>query len=318
MKPSQKSAPALQAPHNSGERVQNGDTALAGADTPSSVSTPADATALANCPFCGGHARLYQRQNAAALWHVACENCDAGPHSDLGKYEAIARWNTRATSQTPDAVRNWTEDASHENGNYECRCVECSQMFIGHKRRVLCKACSGLLTPSASAGPQAAAEIERLREWKASVLSKCKHSDGFDSLKWAGDKEGWGFAHYFIGHLETRALHAESILAEQDAQPQQVDGRDAVIEALKPFAKAADAWDSPSDTWEDTDALDPKDKRNKLLTVGDLRRARAALQQSPATDSAADQRAHLRDAERVSATDSAPAVGAHQRQDGAK
>lgn len=45
------------------------------------------------------------------------------------------------------AQRNWTEDAKHENGNYECLCVECDQSFIGHKRRVICKACSSLLSP---------------------------------------------------------------------------------------------------------------------------------------------------------------------------
>lgn len=56
-----------------------------------------------------------------------------------------------------------------------------------------------------------------LREWKQAVLGKCKASDGFDALKWGGDKEGWGFIHYFIGHLETRALHVETLLAEQDA-----------------------------------------------------------------------------------------------------
>lgn len=60
-------------------------------------------------------------------------------------------------------------------------------------------------------------EIERLREWKSSILSKCKASDGFDALPWGGDKDGWGFVHYFIGHLETRALHAETVLAEQGA-----------------------------------------------------------------------------------------------------
>lgn len=38
--------------------------------------------------------------------------------------------------------RDWTEDVSHENGNYECKCVHCGQMFIGHKRRVCCKACA--------------------------------------------------------------------------------------------------------------------------------------------------------------------------------
>lgn len=57
------------------------------------------------------------------------------------------------------AARNWTEDAGHENGNYECRCVECEQPFIGHKRRVLCKACSNLLSPAV---PQAAPQLDDL------------------------------------------------------------------------------------------------------------------------------------------------------------
>lgn len=48
----------------------------------------------------------------------------------------------------PPAQRNWTEDASHENGNYENLCLECDQSFIGHKRRVICKACSNLLQPA--------------------------------------------------------------------------------------------------------------------------------------------------------------------------
>lgn len=44
-----------------------------------------------------------------------------------------------------DKSRNWTEDFGHENGNYECHCVECKQSFVGHKRRVLCKVCSTAL-----------------------------------------------------------------------------------------------------------------------------------------------------------------------------
>lgn len=56
-------------------------------------------------------------------------------------------------------------------------------------------------------------EVEELREWKSSVLSKCKSSDCWDALRWGGDKEGWGFVHYFIGYLNTRALTAESAVA---------------------------------------------------------------------------------------------------------
>lgn len=37
--------------------------------------------------------------------------------------------------------RDWPEDFTHENGNYQCRCIFCECMFVGHKRRVICKAC---------------------------------------------------------------------------------------------------------------------------------------------------------------------------------
>lgn len=38
--------------------------------------------------------------------------------------------------------RDWIEDFKHENGKYENKCIECKRKFIGHKRRVLCKACA--------------------------------------------------------------------------------------------------------------------------------------------------------------------------------
>lgn len=38
--------------------------------------------------------------------------------------------------------RDWTEDFSHENGNYENNCIKCDQLFMGHKRRVVCKICA--------------------------------------------------------------------------------------------------------------------------------------------------------------------------------
>ena len=36
---------------------------------------------------------------------------------------------------------DWTDDFSHENGNYENRCVRCDSTFYGHKRRLVCKKC---------------------------------------------------------------------------------------------------------------------------------------------------------------------------------
>lgn len=38
--------------------------------------------------------------------------------------------------------RNWTEDFTHENGNYQNICIKCNHEFIGYKRRQVCKVCS--------------------------------------------------------------------------------------------------------------------------------------------------------------------------------
>ena len=40
------------------------------------------------------------------------------------------------------SARDWTDDAAHENGSYWCKCYQCGQSFIGHKRRVMCKQCN--------------------------------------------------------------------------------------------------------------------------------------------------------------------------------
>ncbi len=37
--------------------------------------------------------------------------------------------------------RDWIEDDAHENGHYQRTCCACHETFIGHKRRVVCRAC---------------------------------------------------------------------------------------------------------------------------------------------------------------------------------
>lgn len=39
---------------------------------------------------------------------------------------------------------DWAEDYMHENGNYQNTCCLCNLLFCGHKRRVVCKACTNL------------------------------------------------------------------------------------------------------------------------------------------------------------------------------
>ena len=38
--------------------------------------------------------------------------------------------------------RDWVKDFTHENGNYNNKCIECDLWFIGHKRRIICFKCA--------------------------------------------------------------------------------------------------------------------------------------------------------------------------------
>ena len=39
---------------------------------------------------------------------------------------------------------NYPEDRLLENGNYLNKCIKCGHMFVGYKRRVICKTCNNL------------------------------------------------------------------------------------------------------------------------------------------------------------------------------
>jgi hypothetical protein len=43
-----------------------------------------------------------------------------------------------------DQQRCWPEDYGHENGRYMNQCIVCKELFVGHKRRGVCKECSGV------------------------------------------------------------------------------------------------------------------------------------------------------------------------------
>ncbi len=51
-------------------------------------------------------------------------------------------------------VRDWREDADHENGKYWNECENCRRMFIGHKRRIWCKVCATAKPPNYQAERQ--------------------------------------------------------------------------------------------------------------------------------------------------------------------
>lgn len=51
-------------------------------------------------------------------------------------------------SKTETVTRDWQEDFWQENGNYNCICYKCDNIFIGHKRRIVCKICDTVLPPA--------------------------------------------------------------------------------------------------------------------------------------------------------------------------
>lgn len=69
-----------------------------------------------------------------------------GENTHVWRHVRVAKEALAALSATPPAQqptgRDWTGDRGHENGNYQCRCCICGEMFIGHKRRVTCKLCA--------------------------------------------------------------------------------------------------------------------------------------------------------------------------------
>lgn len=69
----------------------------------------------------------------AANWNLMALAMQAAVYS---LRESIA-----AAEQQAQYSRDWVEDFSHENGQYMCKCCHCGKSFIGHKRRVVCKAC---------------------------------------------------------------------------------------------------------------------------------------------------------------------------------
>ncbi len=52
----------------------------------------------------------------------------------MNEYELVS-------SELLNSDRNWEEDYHHENGRYMNRCIECKEVFIGNKRRMICKIC---------------------------------------------------------------------------------------------------------------------------------------------------------------------------------
>lgn len=61
--------------------------------------------------------------------------------ADAEVFVAMGSWVELGTSFIPQTVGDWPEDFEHENGNYQSRCVACKELFMGHKRRAVCRVC---------------------------------------------------------------------------------------------------------------------------------------------------------------------------------
>ena len=97
------------------------------------------------CDTCGAGAVKFVRADIAeaALKAETARADKEGEHSSLlMRDNADIQQQLTAANEKLAAARNWPEDASHENGNYECKCMSCGSSFTGHKRRVVCKLCA--------------------------------------------------------------------------------------------------------------------------------------------------------------------------------
>lgn len=76
----------------------------------------------------------------------ACAKKGAAP-SEFGVEQRDKDWTAfkgaAPLNAPPEA--NWTEDFAHENGQYQCLCCKCEKVFMGHKRRTVCKLCAAPL-----------------------------------------------------------------------------------------------------------------------------------------------------------------------------
>jgi len=102
--------------------------------------------------------------------------------------------------------RDWIEDFEQENGQYSNTCVGCYRIFVGHKRRVLCKTCGGFNSTTATSNiiEEQKAEITRLREALEHYANKenWDANAGFANDVWYLTERGWTIAQKALGERE--------------------------------------------------------------------------------------------------------------------
>lgn len=95
-----------------------------------------------------GHADEWQR--AVRICDRYAREYGHAVAAEIADAIRAGRTTPPATGATEGAAHDWPEDAGHENGQYQNKCVECDAEFIGHKRRVVCRKCTTTTTPPAT------------------------------------------------------------------------------------------------------------------------------------------------------------------------
>lgn len=114
--------------------------------------------------------------------------------------------------------RDWTEDFSHENGNYMNRCVECGELFNGHKRRVVCKACA-TQSMSNTPKPVGAELIANERNRQIKKIGYSLHDDFVNNSEGellAAALHYMGVTNVFPWPWKTQAPEGKSAISKED------------------------------------------------------------------------------------------------------
>lgn len=91
--------------------------------------------------------------------------------------------------------KDWPEDFSHENGMYYCRCVSCKELFIGYKRRVVCRECSEEMPKTRTSNTSNPIDFPKETERYDVVIDTLqKHYDKLWDM--SKNKEEWGVMDY--------------------------------------------------------------------------------------------------------------------------
>lgn len=141
------------------------------------------------------------------------------PYADLYATPASAQPDSGAVPPAsqqvaPKVSRDWLEDASHENGNYQCICSTCGNTFIGYKRRFTCKVCAAPSAVAPSDAKGKADNPQRIRnevDWEnglTQLLEDYKHATDYGINSREAVQENI-IAYVLSGHAATSAADAK-------------------------------------------------------------------------------------------------------------